>query len=221
MCASHTKRFNSGRRSPQPYRISFFVGVVLWLNSFTGAADTTTLPMTYVTAVSGEVMDDPTFLVSIRRAPPNVLHLGHVLPLNSVFGPTADFSGFKPKLVPVEEILKRRDRIKLFMDQLHAAGVQRVVCYINPAIVGGDHLTREGFWAFYDHWDDYASLGIGAKPLRDPIRWMQRERQSFGAWAPEPNMKGVAVRTVSSRCTPFATWYLFRERSCQSTPHPR
>lgn len=168
-------------------RLLLVTHTLIYLAAAADSSATTTLPITYVTAVSGEVMDDPAFLDSIRQAPPNVLHLGHVLPLNSVFGPTADYSGFKPKLVDVEEILKRRDRIRLFMDALHNAGVQRVVCYINPAIVGGDHLTREGFWAFYDHWDDYASLGIGAKPLRDPIRWMQRERQTFGAWAPEPN----------------------------------
>ncbi|NUM56269.1 MAG: hypothetical protein HUU46_21735 [Candidatus Hydrogenedentes bacterium] len=143
--------------------------------------------MTYVTAVSANVMDDPGFLQSVREAPPSVLHLGHVLPLNSVFGPTADYSGFKPELVPVETIRQRRNRIRTFIHELHAAGVQRVVCYINPAIIGGDHTSRQGFWSFYDHWDDYASLGIGGKPSRDPIRWMQRERQSFGAWAPEPN----------------------------------
>jgi hypothetical protein len=151
------------------------------------AATTTATPLTYVTAVSANVMDDPAFLESIRQAPPNILHLGHVLPLNSVFGPTADYSGFKPQLVPVEEILARRDRIRRFMDDLRAAGVGRVVCYINPAIIGGDHLKREGFWSFYDHWDKYESLGIGPNPARDPIHWMQRERQSFGAWAPEPD----------------------------------
>lgn len=151
-----------------------------------GSEATTTTPLTYVTAVSANVMDDPAFLAAVREAPPNILHLGHVLPLNSIFGPTADYSGFKPQLVSVREILARRDRIRRFMDDLHAAGVDRVVCYINPAIIGGDHLTREGFWSFYDHWDEYESLGIGPKPARDPIRWMQRERQSFGAWAPEP-----------------------------------
>lgn len=164
------------------------MGLVAWaLVACHAGGATTTLPMTYVTATSADVMDDAAFLNAIRDAPPNVLHLGHVLPLNSVFGPTADYSGFKPALVSVDEILARRDRIRRFIDTLHAAGVDRVVCYINPAIIGGDHITREGFWSFYDRWDDYARLGVGPKPARDPIQWMQRERRTFGEWAPEPN----------------------------------
>lgn len=167
--------------------IAFVIPWVFYITGIGGTANLTTLPVTYVTATSQDVMDDPTFLERIREAPPNVLHLGHVLPLNSIFGPTADYSGFNPKLVPAEEILARRARIREFMDRLHGAGVDRVVCYINPAILGGDHITREGFWLFYDHWDEYRALGIGPKPDRDPVLWVQRERQSFGQWAPEPN----------------------------------
>ncbi|MBI2434676.1 MAG: hypothetical protein HYV26_17605 [Candidatus Hydrogenedentes bacterium] len=156
------------------------------LSQAESAPDTTTLPLTYVTATAKDVVDDPAFLDAVRAAPPNVLHLGHVLPLNSIFGPTADFSGWNPKLAPAEEILGRRERIREFVDKLHAAGVERVVCYINPAILGGDHETREGFWALYDHWEDYQALGIGPKPDRDPLHWIQKERQPFGQWAPEP-----------------------------------
>ena len=72
------------------------------------AAGMTTLPFTYVTATAANAMDDAALISAVQAAPPNVLHLGHVLPLNSVFGPTEDCSGFKPKLVPAEQLLARR-----------------------------------------------------------------------------------------------------------------
>jgi hypothetical protein len=147
----------------------------------------TSVPPTYLLAYSPDASGNPAFIEDLRAAPPDLLHLGHTVPLNSIFGPTADYGGFNPKLVTATEILGRKDELRAFVERLHAAGVTNVICYINPSILGGDHQTRAGFWAFYDHWDDYAALGLGPKPERAPELWMQRERRSFAPWEPDPN----------------------------------
>lgn len=153
------------------------------------ASGLTGIPFTYVMAYGKDVPKDPNLLSALREAPPDLLHIGHGVPLNSIFGPAADYSGFNPELVPVQTILDRREELKSFVQAVHQTGVNRVICYINPSILGGDHGTREGFWAFYDCWDDYARLGIGAKPERTPEQWMQRDRRSFAPWEPEPNYR--------------------------------
>lgn len=151
------------------------------------APGVTSVPPVYVITYAADAPRDAAFLEAIRQAPPDILHLGHTVPLNSIFGPTGDYTGFNPKLVSADEILARRVELRQFVDDLHAAGVGKVICYINPSILGGDHEKRIGFWAFYDHWDDYAGLGIGPRPVRAPELWMQRERRSFAPWEPEPN----------------------------------
>jgi hypothetical protein len=147
----------------------------------------TSVPPIYLMHYTREAPRDTNFLNQIRQAPPDILHLGHAVPLNSVFGPTADYSGFNPKLVPAEEILSRKEELRQFVARLHQAGVSKVIPYINPSILGGDHVKRQGFFGFYDHWEDYAALGLEAKPSRAPELWMQRERRSFAPWEPELN----------------------------------
>lgn len=150
-------------------------------------AGVTSVPVTYVMQYGGAATE-PATLQALREAPPNLLHLGHGVPLNSVFGPAADYSGFNPQLVPADKLLARRDELKAFTDAAHAAGVDRVFAYINPSIMGGDHEKRLGFFDFYDHWADYEKpLGLGSKPERTPEQWMQRERQSFKPWEPYPD----------------------------------
>lgn len=151
-------------------------------------AGITTVPLTYIMAYGGNVVDNAEMLRELHEAPPNVLHIGHGVPLNSIFGPAADFSGWNPELVPAQEILDRRATLRKFTDEVRQAGVDRVICYINPSILGGDHEKRLGFFAFYDHWDDYReALGLGPKPERGPEQWMQKERGSFKPWEPYPN----------------------------------
>ncbi len=147
----------------------------------------TAVPPIYLMHYTPDAPRNPRFVEELRQAPPDMLHLGHAVPLNSIFGPTADYSGWKPKLVSPDEILSRRAELGEFVKRLHQAGVQKVICYINPSILGGDHETRRGYWAFYDHWQDYEALGIGPKPARPPELWMQRTRRSFALWEPEPN----------------------------------
>jgi hypothetical protein len=147
----------------------------------------TTVPLVYLMHYAPDAPRNPHFIEELRAAPPDILHVGHAVPLNSIFGPTADYSGWKPRLVPVEEILARKEELRQFVAHLHEAGVSKIICYVNPSIMGGDHVARQGFWAFYDHWQEYERLGIGPKPPRPPEFWMQRERRSFAPWEPEPN----------------------------------
>lgn len=151
-------------------------------------AGVTALPWTYILSYDKNVIADTAFLAAMRQAPPDLLHVGHGVPLNSIFGPAADYSGWNPKLVPSQEILNRRLELKRFVKLMHDAGVKKVFCYINPSILGGDHEKRLGFFNFYDHWQEYAApLGLGAKPDRTPEQWMQIERRSFAPWEPEPD----------------------------------
>lgn len=147
----------------------------------------TTVPPIYLMHYSPDAPQNPRFVEQLREAPPDILHLGHAVPLNSIFGPTSDYSGWNPKLGGVAEILRRQAELREFVNRLHQAGVGQVICYVNPSILGGDHEKHLGFWAFYDRWEDYESLGIGPKPVRSPEQWMQRDRRSFAPWEPEPN----------------------------------
>ncbi|MBI4660364.1 MAG: hypothetical protein HY735_16130 [Verrucomicrobia bacterium] len=145
------------------------------------------VPQIYLIHYAPDAPRDPRFVAKLREAPPDILHLGHAVPLNSIFGPTADYSGWNPKLVGAPDILKRQGELREFVNKLHQAGIAKVICYINPSILGGDHEKRLGFWAFYDQWKNYETLGIGPKSTRPPEAWMQRPRRSFAPWEPEPN----------------------------------
>lgn len=171
-------------------RLQTFAATAVALSSFGQSSPqpgVTAVPPIYLIHYSPDAPQNPRFVEQLREAPPDILHLGHAVPLNSIFGPTADYSGWNPKLGGAAEILRRKTELRDFVGRLHQAGVGRVICYINPSILGGDHEKRLGFWAFYDRWENYESLGIGPKPARPPEHWMQRDRRSFAPWEPEPN----------------------------------
>jgi len=172
-----------------PLRNPLLLGVILIASAARGAVDNaepkpghTSVPLVYLMHYVPDAPRNTDFVDQIRLAPPDILHLGHAVPLNSIFGPTADYTGFHPKLVPAAEILGRSEELRKFVALLHQAGVKKVIPYINPSILGGDHITRQGFFDFYDHWENYAALGIGTKPARPPELWMQRGRRSFAPW---------------------------------------
>lgn len=46
--------------------------------------------------------------------------------------------------------------------------------YIGFRSLAGDHEKRQGFWNFYDHWDDYEEW-LGPRPAEDPTTWLVRD----------------------------------------------
>ena len=56
------------------------------------------------------------------------------------------------------------------------AGVRWITPYVCAMTVNGDPTRRTGFWDFYDHWGDYESLGLSARPKADPFEWLQLTR---------------------------------------------
>ncbi len=151
-------------------------------------AGITSRPLTYLMVYGDQLVGHEKNLRALCDAPPDFLHVGHAVPLNSVFGPASDYSGFNPELVPADSLLARRAELNATTKRLHEAGIGKIICYINPSIMGGDHEKRLGFFRFYDHWEEYReALGLSKKPERSPEQWMQRERRSFAPWEPYPN----------------------------------
>lgn len=143
----------------------------------------TSLPESYLIDYAATHVDNPAYLEKVAAAPPDILHVGHDVPVKSHLGPCRGTGAFPDvyALMPLEECRADIARITQYVASLHGAGVRTVIPYISDVIVFGDHETRTGFWEFYDHWDDYAPLGFGARPAADPITWMQSgERRPAG-----------------------------------------
>jgi len=140
---------------------------------------TTSVPEVYLIDYAADHVDNPAYLETVAAAPPGILHVGHDVVFKSHLGPCRGFSAFPEmyeRLSPAEceaEIA----RLKGYVDSLHGAGVKTVIPYICDVLVFGDHVKRTGFWEFYDHWDEYESLGLGSKPNADPIEWMQNDER--------------------------------------------
>ncbi len=137
----------------------------------------TTRPFTYIIDYSGDHMDNPKWEEAIKAAPPHFLHVGHDIPLSSVAGPALswDVSKFQP--ASRAQVQERIAKVKHFIGQMRALGVQKMIPYIVNCIMWGDHETRKGFWHFYDHWNEYTGFGFGAQPPQDPIDWQQEPRR--------------------------------------------
>lgn len=140
----------------------------------------TALPLVYSIDYAGNHLDDPAYLDVIAEAPPDILHVGHDVVFKSHLGPCRGTDAFPAsyELLSPEECESEMERIHRYVDGLHRVGAQTIIPYICDVIIMGDHEKRTGFWAFYDHWDDYESLGFGKKPETDPITWMQDEKRT-------------------------------------------
>lgn len=146
-----------------------------------GAQWRTSLPFTYVLDYGAEHVGNTNYVPAVTTAPPTLLHLGKDVPFNHGWGPVRAFGGENvaygfgdsiARLSPAE-VAARITALRQMVDGLHAAGVRYVTPYICGMTLDGDPEKRSGFWDFYDHWDDYRSLGLAPKPAQDPREWLQ------------------------------------------------
>jgi len=185
-------------------------------------------PMTYVIDYSRAFLDDESAIREFAEAPPDLMHVGKSVPILHNWGPVHCIHGENQAtaarrrpgekkrgldrdaicLLTPEELEARIERLKDYTRRWHDLGVPLLMPYSSYHTIAGDHETREGFWAFYDRWDDYARW-LGPRPGADPIEWSMRDRQG-----------GI----VPGACGGFSPPYyapLHRYRCCPENPHWR
>lgn len=146
------------------------------------------VPLIYYISYTDKYFTDPKYLDAFRAAPPDVLHVGKAVPITHNWGPVPMLFGENqatggPKhtlnwdnirlLSPAE----LRNKIKLItatVKRAHDMGIRYVCPYIGQRALAGDPSKRQGFWNFYDHWDDYADW-LGPKPAEGPTDWLFRD----------------------------------------------
>ncbi len=147
-----------------------------------GDAWATSLPFTYVLDYGSKHLGNPAYVKAVGSAPPALLHLGKDVPFNHGWGPIRALGGenqaygwgaYIERLSPAQ-VRARIEGLRGMVDALHKAGVRWVTPYICAMTLNGDEKKRTGFWEFYDHWNEYRSLGLGPRPAADPFEWLQR-----------------------------------------------
>ncbi|MBM4045324.1 MAG: hypothetical protein FJ279_09435 [Planctomycetes bacterium] len=160
------------------------IAVLLAANSALATREPTAPPVYYLIDYGGNHLDNPKYVEWVKELPPELLHFGKDVPMTHLWGPIAAVGGENQahgrnradvrRLTPAEV----RDRIAALQRMnkaLHEAGVKMVMPYISAITYAGDPKTREGFFSFYDHWDEYAEFGVGPKPKTDPLEWAGRK----------------------------------------------
>lgn len=142
-------------------------------------------PITYVLDYGNAHLGNAQWLEDVRNAPPTLLHLGKDVPMTHNWGPIAALGGENQaygkgdsirRLTP-DEVAARIAGLTRMVADLHDAGVRLVMPYICSNTVAGHPDSRAGLWEFYDHWDEYASFGLGPRPEVDVTDWLQRDPQ--------------------------------------------
>jgi len=148
-------------------------------------------PMTYVIDYGRQFIDDPETIRAFADAPPDLMHVGKTVPILHNWGPARVYWGENQvtgetrgkgvdrewtRLLTPEELDQRIERIKRYTKAWHDAGVPLLMPYSSIHTIAGDHETRDGFWAFFDRWDDYARW-LGPRPEHDPVDWLMRDRE--------------------------------------------
>ena len=157
----------------------FAAAVAALIQGGQGNAYETSLPQVYLIDYAADHVDSATYLETVSKAPPDILHLGHDVVFKSHLGACRGFGAFPAtyELLSPEECDAEILRLRGYVDSLHRAGVKTVIPYICDVLLFGDHLERTGFWKFYDRWDEYERFGLGKKPATDPAEWLQRVRR--------------------------------------------
>ncbi|MBN1341552.1 MAG: hypothetical protein JXQ73_02675 [Phycisphaerae bacterium] len=180
----------------------------------------TTPPIVYVIDYMTEYFAHPETIERLSAAPPDLLHVGKAVPISHLWGPTRLYRGENQytggpghtlsreniALLTPTVLVERIETIRKALERFHAIGVREVAPYISYHTIAGDHQKREGFWAFYDRWDDYAQWA-GAKPKDDPFTWLVVDRTG---------------KFVPGSCGGYSPSYyapLHRYRACINNPN--
>lgn len=141
----------------------------------------TVAPVYYLLDYGYNHLDNPEYIEWARQLPPDLLHFGKDVPMTHLFGPIQAVGGENQahgrnradirRLTPAE-VRERIATLQRMNKNLHGAGVKMVMPYIAAITMAGDPVKREGFFEFYDHWDEYREFGIGPKPKTNPETWV-------------------------------------------------
>lgn len=145
-------------------------------------------PFIYVIDYSDKWITNPAAVEEFEGMPPDLLHIGKAVPITHIWGPIPLMAGENqytggPKhtlnrdairLLSPDELEKKISLITAAVKRLHDAGVKLVMPYICHFTIAGDHEKNEGFFAFYQRWDDYARW-LGPKPEEPPTLWIMRD----------------------------------------------
>ncbi|MCG3199377.1 MAG: hypothetical protein GHCLOJNM_03891 [bacterium] len=123
--------------------------------------------------------DNPTFLGDLAKSPPDLFHLGYHIPFKGMLGPTFGHELFTNQILSPQEIPREVARVREVIRDMRQAGVRKLIPYVYTMALFGDPDKRNGFFNFFDHWEDYRAFGLGPKPATDPSLWTQ-------ARGPEP-----------------------------------
>ncbi len=158
----------------------------------------TSPPFTYCIWYLGNP-EDAEFLSGLAASPPDLFHLGFHIPFKGMLGPTYGHELFTNEILPPEEVGREVVRVRRILLKVRGAGVHTVIPYVLTMAFFGSHEDRTGFFKFYDHWEDYASFGLGPKPAADPVLW-QQER------APRPLSEEWPGTLVYEPCVNHPGW---------------
>ncbi|MDY0166836.1 MAG: DUF4350 domain-containing protein [Thermoguttaceae bacterium] len=146
------------------------------------------VPFIYVINYGDRWITDPEAAQVFGNEPPDVLHIGKAVPVTHLWGPVPYMAGENQstggrghtlnrnaiRLLTPGELEAKIEQITAAVARLHNAGIPVVMPYICHMTMAGDHETREGLWAFYDRWDDYARW-LGPRPPTDPTDWILKD----------------------------------------------
>jgi hypothetical protein len=140
----------------------------------------TAAPVYYLIDYGHEHLDNPEYIEWVRELPPELLHFGKDVPMTHLYGPIAAVGGENQahgrnredirRLTP-DEVQARIEALQRMNAALHEAGVGMIMPYTSSITFAGDPDTREGFFDFWDHWDEYLRFGIGPRPDDPPENW--------------------------------------------------
>jgi len=139
----------------------------------------TAKPFTYCIdygGMDGHLPAADKLLERVSAAPPHLLHIGHDVPCPNTYGPIMLSGKDGPRRLTPAQTRTRTEEIRRFLRRLRDAGCKTIIPYICNQTLAGHPDKRLGIWDFYDHWDDYADLGVGPRPEADPMQWLARER---------------------------------------------
>ncbi len=147
-------------------------------------------------------------IAELRLAPPVLYQCSSTAtPLPNTAGAAIPTPTDPDRFCSPQEIQKRLDLTRRWVNELHGIGIRWVIPYTCNVKLGGKHEGRKGIWKFYDHWDDYTFLGIGPRPGADPIEWMARERDGQLHYSYEKRHPGFTS----------CGWYKYTP--CLNNPH--